>query len=895
MESFIRHTLSQLEQYARLDGFVYVVPNRRSVSAVYSALAEKIEAPIWAPECLTIDELFERISGYKLLSSTDQLFELHKVYNSTVSQAERLSLKAFQSYGKLLLQDFNDIDLSLSDPEMLFKELKQLIELDSTFAPEEQTELMRSHLSRVRRVSAVYRALVAHCDDQKRAYQGLLYRRAYERLAAFVESQHSPFVFIGFNAFSKAEQEVVKTVLTHLNESRIFWDIDWDLLQDDQHESGLFIRRYRAEWNFLDQQRPFCVFKENNALFQKERQIEIIEAPGVLAQVHALNALLDSKKSFEDTAVVLADENLLEAVMNSLSFHAEKGPINITMGNGLSHTPTADLIRSFIALRQSISDASSQVSIEKIKRFTEHPLQRDDVALVLTETESRASRIKKSSLQQNEYFTYSEGAQHEWSLFIRFLEGLDTRASELILALMKAHEQHVFESAFEENALDRIEVLFNELIATQKITFKGDPKAGLQLMGILETRNLQFETVIVLSLNEKIIPKGRSYGSLLPYDLRRSYDISTYKEKDAIYTYYFYRLLQGASKAHLLYNSQLGAFETKEKSRLLYQLALEPRLEKQIIYRSVYFDQSFSLDQSKQNILPKSTSLLEAVSAHFKNGLSVSSILAYLHEPTTFYSRYLLQLSESRLPSDRMEANLLGTLIHDSLDALYAPHTQKPLSLEQLDAIRVEIKSAIEIAYDKNQLAIEAENGRSILIYDVIEAYVAAVVQADRETLEKGSTLRILSLEETYYRTLPPEQTQKLGLTAVKLKGKIDRIDEVDGALRITDYKTGSVSASDATFKLLEDALGPKKQKVFQLLFYNYLLFDHEHYSPYFERQQVSASIFSTKNKAHYYLSQEKSPFSPDSEAINDIEGLLMGLVTEIYSGDTLDLTANSD
>ena len=236
MESFIRHTLSQLEQYARLDGFVYVVPNRRSVSAVYSALAEKIEAPIWAPECLTIDELFERIAGYKLLSSTDQLFELHKVYNSTVSQAERLSLKAFQSYGKLLLQDFNDIDLSLSDPEMLFKELKQLIELDSTFAPEEQTELMRSHLSRVRRISAVYRALVAHCDGQKRAYQGLLYRRAYERLAAFVETQHSPFVFIGFNAFSKAEQEVVKTVLTHLNESRIFWDIDWDLLQDDQHE-----------------------------------------------------------------------------------------------------------------------------------------------------------------------------------------------------------------------------------------------------------------------------------------------------------------------------------------------------------------------------------------------------------------------------------------------------------------------------------------------------------------------------------------------------------------------------------------------------------------------------------------------------------------------------------
>jgi RecB family exonuclease len=893
MESFIRHTLSQLEQYARLDGFVYVVPNRRSVSAVYSALAEKIQAPIWAPKCLTIDELFERIAGYKLLSATDQLFELHKVYNSAVSQAERLTLKAFQSYGKLLLQDFNDIDLSLSDPEMLFKELKQLIELDSTFAPEEQTELMRSHLNRVRRISAVYRALVAHCDSQKRAYQGLLYKRAYEQLSAFVESQQTPFVFIGFNAFSKAEQEVVKAVLTRVSESRIFWDIDWDLLQDDQHESGLFIRRYRAEWNFLEKQRPFCVFKENNALFHKERQLEIIEAPGVLAQVHALNALLESKESFENTAVILADENLLEAVMNSVSFHAEKGPINITMGNGLSHTPTAELIRSFIALRQSISDDGSQVSAEKIKHFTQHPLQRESVALVLSETESRASRIRKSSLQQNKYMAYSEGAQHEWALLIRFLEGLDTTTSDLMLTLMKAHEHRVFESTFEENALDRIEVLFNELIATQKITFKGDPKAGLQLMGILETRNLQFETVIVLSLNEKIIPKGRSYGSLLPYDLRRSYDIPTYKEKDAIYTYYFYRLLQGASRAHLLYNSQLGAFETKEKSRLLYQLELEPRLEKQIIYRSVYFNQSFSLDRSKQNLLPKSTSFLEAVRAHFKNGLSVSSLLAYLHEPTTFYSRYLLQLSETRLPSDRMEANLLGTLIHDSLDALYAPHTQKPLSLEQLNAILTEIKPAIGIAYDKNQLSTEAENGRSILIYDVIEAYVTAVVQADRETLEKGSTLRILSLEETYFKELPQDQTQKLGLTTVKLKGKIDRIDEVDGALRITDYKTGSVSTSDATFKQLEDALGTKKQKVFQLLFYNYLLFDHAKYSPYFEGQQVSASIFSTKNNTHYYLSQEKTPFSLNSDTFKDFEVLLMGLISEIHSGETLDLTAS--
>lgn len=895
MESFVRHTLSQLEQYAPLDGFIYVVPNRRSVSAVYEALAEKLDAPIWAPSCIPIDDLLEGMSSYALMSSTDQLFELFKVYNSVVGKTEKISLKAFQSLGKLLLQDFNEIDLALTPSENLFKELEQLIELDSTFAPEEQTDLMRSHLSRVRRIAAVYTQFVAHCDRQKRGYQGLLYRRAHERVQTYLQSHQTPFIFLGFNAFSRAEQEIVKSLLVGLKESRIFWDIDWDLLQDDQHESGLFIRRYRAEWSFLDQQRPFCVFKENNALFHRERSIEIIEAPGVLAQCHALNELLQAKESFENTAIVLADETLLEAVMRTLNVAAEKGPINITMGNALLYTATSDLIHTYIELRRSIADTSPYIGAQQLKRFVEHPLQTNQTVPSYAHQEWLVSRVKKSALKGSAYFVKSETAKQEWLLFLSFLEELASETAQVICDLMQTQERRIIEISTEEPVIDCIEVLFKELLSTQKTTFKGDPKSGLQLMGILETRNLQFETVIVLSLNEKIIPKGRSYGSLLPYDLKRSYDIPTFKEKDAIYTYYFYRLLQGASKAHLLYNSQLGAFETKEKSRLLFQLALEPRLEKQILYRSVYFDQQLILPDAKKNHLTKSPAFYEALSSHFSSGLSVSSLLAYLHDPANFYSRYLLHITEPKKPSDRIEANLLGTLIHDTLDALYKNHTQAVLNTAVLDEIYADIEIAIKTAYETNNLSTEAENGRSILIYDVIKAYVTAVIQADRETLEKGSILRILSLEETYYKDVPHEITQKLGLNNIKLKGKIDRIDEIDGVLRITDYKTGSIALNDAVFKQVEECISKRKQKVFQLLFYNYLLFEHLNFKPYFESQNVSASIFSTKNKAHYYLTQDKIRFKGAIDQLAAFEQLIKGLITEICSGDTFDLKANND
>ena len=891
MKSFIHHTLEQLEKHHSLEAFTYVVPNRRSVTAVYAALAERNDAPIWAPECLTIDELLIEISGYTLLTSTDQLFELYDVYLSGIASSEKIGLKDFQNLGKLLLQDFNEIDQGLCDPKQLFSDLEQLVTLDTTFAPEEQTELMRGHLSRIRRISKIYAEYVARCDSLKRAHQGLLCRRAFERVSAFCAAQTTPLVFIGFNAFSKAEQEIVHALLREVNGSKIFWDIDWNLLQDAQHEAALFIRRYRSEWTFLEEQRPFSVFKENDGLFRKNRAIEIVDAPGALAQCHALNELLSRKESLENTVVVLADEDLLEAVLQTLTLDATQGSLNITMGNALANTPTAGLIRSYLAMRNAIHEEGELVNSNALRGFIEHPFLPSGYLEDNSFKLPKRLHVKRSILNTVECFSPSFSIEDELQRLIALLNAIPSKTAEVLSASIEGHKTLILEHATTASVVEPIEVVFNELLGAQKINYKGDPEKGLQLMGILETRNLDFETVIVLSVNEKVLPKGRSYGSLLPYDLRKAYDIPTYKEKDAIYTYYFYRLIKGASEVHLFYNSQMGAFDAKEKSRFIYQLELEPRLASQIRYRSVYFD-SKSNPSDALNKVPKSDAYFQALKAHLSNGVSASSLLSFLHHQDHFYSSYLLGIRQSEEIGPQMPANLLGTLIHEALDHLYSPLLGAALSQECLIELVLQADRSIAHAYTKNELPNQAEDGRSILIYDVVKAYVLSVVESDLSEVEKGHEIRLLSLEDTYYTSLKLPLQGLETEAPIRLKGKIDRIDEIDGKLRITDYKTGAVKVSDVKFNAIEESVLPAKQKVFQLLFYTLLLRDHEAFHSYFERNAVQASIFSTKHRAHYYLTQQKEQFRADPSALKECLQLVHAQIEAMCSKDPYEIAS---
>lgn len=889
MKSFIHHTLEQLEKHHALESFTYVVPNRRSVAAIYSALAEKNDAPIWAPECLTIDELLVDISGYTLLSSTDQLFELYEVYHSGITPSERIGLKAFQNLGKLLLQDFNEIDQGLCDPRQLFNDLEQLVTLDTTFAPEEQTELMQSHLSRIRRISKVYEDYVARCDSLRRAHQGLLYRRAFEHVSSFCAAQTTPLVFIGFNAFSKAEQEIVHTLLKEVSGSKIFWDIDWNLLQDAQHEAALFIRRYRSEWTFLEEQRPFSVFKENDGLFRKDRAIEIVDAPGALAQCHALNELLSHKKSLESTVVVLADEDLLEAVLQTLTLDATQGSLNITMGNALANTPTAGLIRSYLAMRNAVHEEGEFVNSNALRGFIEHPFLPSAYLEDRTFKLPKRVHVKRSLLHAVDCFSPSDTIEEEFQRLLSLLNSIPTKTAEVLSASLEGHKGLIVEHAASASVVEPIEVVFNELLGAQKINYKGDPENGLQLMGILETRNLDFETVIVLSVNEKVLPKGRSYGSLLPYDLRKAYDIPTYKEKDAIYTYYFYRLIKGASEVHLFYNGQMGAFDAKEKSRYIYQLELEPRLASQIKYRSVYFDAKSNAPNGV-NSVPKSDAYFQALKAHLSNGVSASSLLSFLHHQDQFYSSYLLGIRQTEEIGPQMPANLLGTLIHDALDQLYTPLLGATLSQAALKQLALQIDQSIAHAYTKNELSNQAEDGRSILIYDVVKAYVLSVVASDLSEVEKGHSIRLLSLEDTYYATLKLPIQGLATEGPIRLKGKIDRIDEIDGILRITDYKTGAVKTSDVKFESMDESLLPAKEKVFQLLFYTLLLGEHEAFTSYFNRNAVQASVFSTKHRGHYYLTQQKERFKAEPSALKECLQLVHAQIEAMCSKDPFEI-----
>ncbi len=573
-KGFIDLIITKLREERSLDHYLFVLPNIRSAQALYRAIGQFNKSSGFAPETITIDQLFSKIAGLRYADPSHQLLTLFSVYKEVAGYKE--PFHKFSAMGSALLSDFNEIDQGLIHSEELFRSLKQMGEMDAQFAEEKRSELIKNHLKRIGLIEKVYPVFKQRLLETRQGYQGLVYQKAAENVSQYLEKTFKPHVFIGFNAFSKAEQTVVANLLESENQGFIFWDIDWDLLQNEQHEASHFIRQYRKEWSFLDRQPLPSVFKENNELLRKERGIEIIECPGVLAQCHAMAKILNNLESYDNTAVVLADESLLPAVIAHLPEDTSKGSINITMGEAIIYTQGASLVRQYLALIKVALQKSGVVPTRLLLPLLNHPL----LEIEKRPEESRKSTVELSSYSHLPFFDLKDNNRELSSLLIEFIDHLACAEANLLKQAVSTAIELRAAYLSSDFSLESFEELVFSQIRTGNFSYKGNPNSGLQIMGILETRNLSFDRVIVLSLNEGIIPKGKNDASLIPHEMKRAFGLPTYKEKDAIYTYYFYRLLQKSSKAYLTFNGQQGAFETKEKSRLIYQLETHSILRK---------------------------------------------------------------------------------------------------------------------------------------------------------------------------------------------------------------------------------------------------------------------------------------------------------------------------
>ena len=597
MQSFLEEVVAEISgKYPSLENLVFVLPSKRAGTFVRNSLAKTTRKTLFAPEIYSIEDFVGHISGIGYATHTEQLFELYRTY-ATQAKGEKDSFFAFSKWGQTLLQDFNEIDRHLIDARQLFSNLSAIQEI-SVWSPEaKKTQMMEDYLSFWNNLEPLYQLFNKSLLGKGIGHQGLVYREACQKLDAYMESSpQKVHIFIGFNALNTAETKIIQTILRD-STGEIFWDIDTYFLEDPIHDAGFFMRNHFKTWEVLKTNPPNGV----GSHYLDEKNISVVGVPKNVSQAKYVGQLLrklhhKDPNLLKNTAVVLGDETLLNPILNSIP--AELPDVNITMGYPLDKTPLAGLFIQFIDLY--INKDPQGWFYKPILAFLSHPY----VQTLLSKDGNNRAPLLVEAIKSNNWthitshklnptvggdpnisLLFFEGNATPKTLVRQSLaiimelkdilsESNDRLSMEYLYRFYKLFNQIrelIEEHPFINDAKSLLS-LYKELLSSETLDFQGEPLQGLQIMGMLESRNLDFETVVLTSVNEGILPSGKSNNSFIPYDLKKHFALPTYKEKDAVYTYHFYRLLQRAKNIHLLYNTEPDVLEGGEKSRLIRQL-----------------------------------------------------------------------------------------------------------------------------------------------------------------------------------------------------------------------------------------------------------------------------------------------------------------------------------
>lgn len=834
MQSFLEEVLTEvLKDKHPLSETIFILPSKRAGVFLRNIISKTATKSLFAPEISSIEGFVEKISGLSYASNSEQLFSLYNAYLATI-KGEKETFLSFSKWGQTLLQDFNEIDRYLIDTNKLFSNLSAIQQLTHWSVDPEPTQLVKNYIDFWNSIEPLYSYFNKHLLDRGMGPQGLVYREACNKLSDYLKaSSYKRHVFIGFNALNTAEKYILQTILEK-TEARIFWDIDSYFLNDPIHDAGYFIRQHKKEWPYL-QKMPL---QGISATYSTTKNIQITGIPKSVSQAKYVgNLLLElnqiNPQSLKNTAVILADESLLNPILNSIPQQIEA--VNITMGYPLQKTPLAGLFKQFIEL-YLLREAQGWF-YKKILSFLAHPaisdLLRengvDGAALIGTAikeknwtyvTVTKVTSVPIENKNLHLLFFNETLLPHQFvDRCIEIIRQLQPKFQNLDLEYL-----YRFYTLFNQIAglvkkypfisdIKSLLGLYNELLASETVDFRGDPLEGLQIMGMLESRNLDFETVILTSVNEGILPSGKSNSSFIPFDLKTSFGLPTYKEKDAVYTYHFYRLLQRAKNIHILYNTEADVLEGGEKSRLIAQLLTDINKIGQIVNKVA--TPSIVPNTKVLKSIVKSAELMALIKTHAARGFSPTSLSNYLRNPLDFYKRNLLALDDMIEVEETVAANTFGTIVHDTLEELYTPFIGSFITEAKLKQLKPQIQHKVRSHFLKNYGGGDISFGKNLIAYNVVVRYVENFIDLEIEDLKKHE-VKLLSLEQKLKITLDLPEVE----FPVVLKGKLDRVDICDGVLRIIDYKTGKVETKHVEIVNFEEIIDYNYNKAFQLLCY---------------------------------------------------------------------------
>ena len=839
MQTFISETIDDiLLKHSSFEDCVFVLPSQRAGVFVKDTFKNKIVEG-FLPEILTIESFIGQISEISKADAIQLLFHFYTIYCEVEEHPD--SFDVFSSWAFVVLQDFNEIDQYLINTQAIFTYLRDVQRLKKWSVKGEfkETELIKDHLIFMERLGTYYKKFYSFLLEKKIGYQGLMYREATKKARFFLDNnKQTKFFFIGFNALNKSEELLFQLFLEYGN-SEIYWDIDKTFFEKN-HSAGNFIRKYKKDWKYFEKNE----LKNLSNHFLSKKNIEVIGATKNVSQLKYAGEILKKFSNHQNTALVLGDETLLSVALNSIPENVNA--INITMGYPLQNVPTSQLISSvfqlFITQDKLQKTVSNEFYHKDIVRFFNNPIVfqlinegSEGVVLNIQET---ISKENKSFVNETDISSYLEPLHSDVSSlllsifkpfssvddFITRILNLIESARDMVSVLEKEY-LYRFYNAFTQlqnlnssrNYFQNIKTLFQfyrRIIANEKLSFQGEPLNGLQLMGMLETRVLDFENVIITSVNENVIPSNNTQNSFIPFDIKVEFGLPTYREKDAIYSYHFFRLLQRAKNIYLIYNTENDSFGSGEKSRFIAQLELmRTDIVSKLIAPKVITEKKEPLEVAKNKLV------LERLEELAKKGISPSTITNYLYNPIAFYKQKILRINELDLVEETIAANTMGTVVHDTLEALYKPYINQFLTIEHLDIMSKEYKGLVKKYFIKHFKNGDVTTGKNRLVFEVSNRFVERFLSMEKKVLKDKHQIKILGTELELEAIISVP-----GINfPIKIKGIVDRIDEFDGVTRIIDYKTGMVSSGDLKVLNFDDIRDFKYNKAIQVLLYAYL------------------------------------------------------------------------
>jgi len=921
MSTFLDHIVNDIQQkdLSGLKNRAYVFPSRRACVFFREQLRLKFpESTFWSPSVYSIDDFIIMNAQKQVADELSLVLELYTVYKK---HQPDITIDDFYPWGQILLQDFDEADRYMADVGKLYQSLEELREIEEAFGdteevrealrqfnkvlnPDEPTQLVKKFSATWRTVSKVYHQYRQHLLEKELAYQGMLYREIAERLTAGENVfNYERIVLAGFNALSAAEETIFDYIIQN-NLGTVYWDADRLYLEDHYDEAGTFLRKYIRKWPHEHSKWITEDIKSG------EKEIDIIGTAYSIGQAKIAGNLLKALPSGDhsNTAVVLADEDLLFPVLYALPDSVSN--VNVTMGYPLRKTALHNLVKDFFRLHIHKRGRAEKTffQIKDLIQFLSNPLLRT----LYRPAGSVAGKLKEGRtpwIIRTDIENLLEDA-HLQLVFTSNEKGRELLVvlQELLVRLHNACRRDGTEMEMESSYhyiknLQRISDLLDEnnfspdakltyrlvdeIVRSVRIPFEGEPLTGLQVMGFLETRMLDFENVIVLSVNENKVPAGKSRITYIPYNLRKAFKLPTFEDQDAIYAYHFKRLLQRAKRAFILYDTEMAVDGSGEKSRYILQLQHALKEASGIKLQDKVIDQRLNVAQERRPItVEKTENVIGAMEKYLRpseNGrsaLSPTMLSTYIECPLRFYFRHIARLPEPYDFSEDIDAREFGLIVHRVLENIYEDFQGKEITAKLLKDILKEskIEGIVDQVYRDENLLSENQlpQGRNLLNKSVVVRLVTKVLQNDL----RQTPFRLISIEN---RDLL--YTLEVGDTRYPLGGTIDRIDiDKDGFYRIIDYKTGITKFITPYIADRLD-LSEYVESYFENSYYK-TGFQGYYYALLFHRNHPSAKlkvgIYGLKeiNKGIQYLRNRKE-ISP--ALLDTFEARLKGLISEIF------------